>query len=112
MTTFENMARIAQTTQDAQIRADVANMQSYANALGLNIQSLFKERDNFLQSLGLMQRDVQMESETERAVLALAFGEWQSQRNAIASAGRFNTSIQRASEEGGYSMNLSIPTGP
>ena len=108
ITRFENMARIAQATQDAQVRADVANMQSYANALGLNVQSLFKERDNYLQSLGLMQRDVQMASEAERAFLALAFGEWQSQRNAIANAGRFSTSISRASEEGGFSATGGI----
>jgi hypothetical protein len=106
ISTFDNMARIAQTTQDAQVRADVANMQSYAQALGLNIQSLFKERDNFLQSLGLMQRDVQMESESERAFLALAFGEWASQRNAIANAGKFSTAISTASTSGGFSIGL------
>ena len=60
---YENRMRGAMQTQSLQQQAQISNMQQYAQALGINVQSVFKMRDQFLGALGLMQEDRRLDAQ-------------------------------------------------
>ena len=54
---YENNVRGVMQTQNLQQQSQIANMQQYAQALNINVDSVFQMRDQFMSALGLMQQD-------------------------------------------------------